>query len=27
MLKYGLNDLRVFFEGDLAFLNSKGERR
>lgn len=27
MLKYGLNDLRVFFEGDLAFLNLKGERR
>ena len=27
LLKYGLNDLRVFFEGDLAFLNSKGERR
>ena len=27
MLKYGLSDLRVFFEGDLAFLNSKGERR
>lgn len=26
MLKYGLIDLRVFFEGDLAFLNSKGER-
>ncbi|NLO56715.1 MAG: phenylalanine--tRNA ligase subunit alpha [Thermovirga sp.] len=27
MLKYGLNDLRIFFEGDLAFLNSKGEHR
>jgi phenylalanyl-tRNA synthetase alpha chain len=27
MLKYGLNDLRVFFEGDLTFLNSTGGDR
>jgi len=27
MLKYGLKDLRVFFEGDLSFLTSTGGRR
>jgi phenylalanyl-tRNA synthetase alpha chain len=24
MLKYGLNDLRVLFQGDAAFLSSGG---
>jgi phenylalanyl-tRNA synthetase alpha chain len=27
MLKYGLKDLRVFFEGDVSFLTSTGGRR
>ncbi len=27
MLKYGLKDLRVFFEGDLSFLTSAGRRK